>query len=56
MAGDVIEAVGDHPVSTLGEVQQALKEISDRHVPFAPLLVRGEHGPRWVPLELEADR
>jgi serine protease Do len=56
MAGDVIEAVGDHPVSTPEEVQQALKSVSDRHLPFAPLLVRGEHGPRWVPLELEADR
>jgi hypothetical protein len=55
MAGDVVEAVGDHPVSTPGEVKQALKAVSDRRLPFAPLLVRGEHGPRWVPLELEAD-
>ena len=26
------------------------------HRPFAPLLVRGERGLRWVPLELEPDR
>jgi serine protease Do len=54
-AGQVIEAVGDRPVSTPEDVQQALKAIADRHLRFAPLLVRGEQGPRWVPLPLEAD-
>ena len=56
IAGEVIEAVGDHLVSTPAEVYQALKAISDRHRPFAALLVRGEEGPRWVPLALDADR
>lgn len=56
IAGEVIEAVGERPVSTPEDVQQALKAISDRHLPFAALLVRGEQGPRWVPLALEADR
>jgi serine protease Do len=56
VAGELIEAVGDHSVSTPENVRQALKEITDRRRPFAPLLVRGERGLRWVPLELEADR
>ena len=30
-AGEVIEAVGERPVSTLEDVQQALKAITDRH-------------------------
>lgn len=55
-AGEVIESVGGHPVKTPQEVQQVLKVISDQHRPFAALLVRGEEGPRWVPLPLEPDR
>jgi serine protease Do len=56
VVGELIEAVGDRSVSTPEDVQQALKAITDRHLAFAPLLVRGEQGPRWVPLELEPDR
>ena len=56
IAGQVIEAVGDRPAKTPADVQQALKAIADRHLRFAPLLVRGEQGPRWVPLPLEPDR
>ena len=55
-AGEVIEAVGEVPVSTPEDVQQALRVVSERHLPFAALLVRGERGPRWVPLPLEADQ
>jgi serine protease Do len=54
-AGHVIEAVADHAVSTPEDFHQALKVIADRHSRFAPLLIRGERGPRWVPLPLEAD-
>jgi serine protease Do len=56
VTGELIVAVGDRSVSTPDDVQQALKSIADRHLDFAPLLVRGEEGPRWVPLELEPDR
>ena len=55
-AGDVIELVGNRVVSTPEEVQEALRAISDQARPIAPLLVRGERGPRWVPLPLDADR
>jgi serine protease Do len=56
VAGKLIEAVGDQSVTTPEGVQRALKEIADRRRAFAPLLIRGERGLRWVPLELEADR
>jgi serine protease Do len=56
VAGELIVAVGDRSVGTPEDVQQALTAITNRHQPFAPLLVRGEQGPRWVPLELEPDR
>lgn len=55
-AGEVIELVGDRQVRTPDDVQRALKAIGDRRLPFAPLLVRGEEGPRWVPLALEVAR
>ena len=54
--GELIEAVGDRSVRTPEGLQQALKEIADQRRPFAPLLIRGERGLRWVPLELEPDR
>ncbi len=53
---EVIEAVGMTPVSTPADVKKALKAISDQKRRYAPLLVLGQQGPRWVPLELEADR
>ena len=53
IAGEVIESVAGHRVKTPEDVQQALKAISDQHRPFAALLMRGEEGPRWVPLPLE---
>jgi serine protease Do len=55
VTGELIVAVGDRSVSTPEDVQQALKALADRHLEFAPLLVRGEQGPRWVPLELAPD-
>ena len=56
VAGDVILSVDAQPVNTLQDVQQRLREISERHVPFAALLVKSEKGTRWAALPLEADR
>jgi serine protease Do len=56
VAGDVIVSVDGQAVNTPSDVQQHLREVSDRHVPFAALLVVGERRTRWVALPLEADR
>jgi serine protease Do len=53
---EVIEAVGMQKVSTPEDVKQALTAITAKDQRYAPLLVLGQQGPRWVPLELEADR
>lgn len=53
--GQVIEAVGDHPVRQPDDVRQGLQAIVDQHRIYAPLLVRNEEGPHWVILMLEAD-
>jgi serine protease Do len=55
VVGDVIVSVDGKLVSNPADVQQHLREVSDRHVPFAALLVAGEQSTRWVALPLEAD-
>jgi serine protease Do len=54
--GDVILAVGGNKVSTPQDVQVRLREVVDRHAPFAAVLVAGERSTRWVALPVEADR
>lgn len=54
--GYVVELVGDRQVNQPEDVQPALKALSDQHKSFAPLLIRGEQGPRWVALRLDPDR
>jgi serine protease Do len=52
-AGEVIEKIGERSVSSPEDVHAALQAIADQHSGFAPLLVRGQEGPRWVPLPLD---
>ncbi len=56
VVGDVIVLVDGKAVTRPLDVQQHLREVSDRHIPFAALLVAGERSTRWVALPLEADR
>jgi serine protease Do len=56
VVGDVILSVGDSDVGTPEDVRRELREVSDRHRPFAALLVAGERSTRWVALPLAADR
>lgn len=51
--GQVIERVGDQVISTPDNVREALSALKARHRPFAPFLIRGDQGPRWVPLPLD---
>ena len=55
VAGDVILSVDGKAVSNPLDVQQYLREVSDRHRTFAALLVMGQKTARWVALPLEAD-
>ncbi|MBO0712465.1 MAG: trypsin-like peptidase domain-containing protein [Acetobacteraceae bacterium] len=55
-AGDVIQRVGDATVNAPEDVPRALQDAVAQHRPFVPLLLRSEHGERWVALPLEADR
>jgi serine protease Do len=54
--GDVIVSVNGQAVNAPQDVQQRLREVADRHAPFAALLVAGERSTHWVALPLEADR
>ena len=52
--GEVIERVGGRPVNSSDDLHAALKAIAATHSEFAPLLVLGAQGPRWVALPLDA--
>lgn len=54
--GDVILAIGDESVGSLADVTRLLRAGVAANRRYAALLVRGEHGPRWVALPVEADR
>ena len=56
VAGDVIVAIGDAKVTAPEDVARLLRDTVAAGQPFAALLVRGAHGPRWVALPVERDR
>lgn len=54
--GDVILSVGDATVTTPADVTRLLQATVAGGQHFAALLVRGERGPHWVALPVEAGR
>jgi serine protease Do len=56
VVGDVILRVGDMPVTAPADVTREMRRAIAARQAFLALLVRQQHGPRWVALPLEADR
>ena len=54
--GDVILAVGDQAVATPADLKRQLQAVVAKQAQFAPLLISGERGARWIALPVEASR